>query len=109
MQEEYTRRALLPYLKDMIEEHASKINEINVQFQQLGTVGNTKNRNKAAPKSKTVIPVHVESDIESDTEIDTSQTMPQGDLQLNDSVLILSTLHPPEYCSTPHLHLDGWH
>ena len=62
MQEEYTRRALLPYLKDKIEEHASKINEINVQFQQLGTMANTKNRNKAGPKSKTVIAAQVDSD-----------------------------------------------
>ena len=101
MQEEYTKRALLPYIKVMIEKHASKLDEINIQFQQLGTVANTKNRNKPGPKSKTVIPVHIESDSESDTELDTSQTIPQGDQQLSDSVLILSTLHPPEYCSTP--------
>ena len=101
MQEEYTRRALIPYIKDKIEEQASKINEINIQFQQLGTMANSKTRNKAAPKSKTVIPVHIDSDVKSDTDLDTSQTIPQGDQQLSDSVLILSTLHPPEYCSTP--------
>ena len=101
MQEEYSKRALLPYLQNMIEENAAKIQEINVQFQQLGTMANSKNKNKVGPKSKTVIPVHIESDCESDTELDTSQTIPQGDQQLSDSVLILSTLHPPEYCSTP--------
>ena len=99
-QEEYTRRALLPYLENEIKKHASKIEEIN---QQVLRIGNSAGKSRNTAKNMNVIPVEKDSDNDSETEneIEPDETIPQDDLQLNDSILILSTLHPPDYCGTP--------
>ena len=71
----------------------------------------TASKTNLTPKNKKVITLEVDSvtdsesemefDSESETDTKEVEEIPQSDLQLSESVLLQSTLHPTEYLGTP--------
>ena len=65
--EQFYKRALLPYLQHEIRKHATRIEEINLHFQQLGSDGSSKNKRQNT-KSKASKMISEQQLDESDTE-----------------------------------------
>ena len=104
----------LPFLEKNSDIKASLIKKLNEQIRQ-GKRGE-KRQNPTGSKTnftphakKTQFEVDIENievndetiEEESDVESDLNQVIPQGDQQLSESVLILSTIHPPNLLGTP--------
>ena len=107
MAKTFSEKVLNPFFDSESRRRAQNITSINDQM------GNTlrgekrtryQTRTKETPQPKKMAPNEMDSDVELEeyeNEADFMQTIPQSDLQLSDSILVLSTIHPPALLGTP--------
>ena len=90
--EQFYKRALLPYLQHEIRKHATRIEEINQHFQQLGSNGSNINKRKNT-KSKTSKMISEQQIDESDTESELDESIISvGSEKQEDDVLEIEDL-----------------
>ena len=94
----FWKNVFLPFMESDSNRQALRINAINEQMTQgrrgeKRTMNPASNKTKYTPKSKKT---QVEAELEeAEWDDDMEEVIPQGDQQLGDSLLLLSTLHPP--------------
>ena len=94
----FWKNVFLPFMESDSNRQALRINAINEQMTQgrrgeKRTMNPASNKTKYTPKSKKT---QVEAELEeAEWDDDMEEVIPQGDQQLGDSILLLSTLHPP--------------
>ena len=105
MMKTFSQKVFLPFLEANSNLHAIRIKSINEQMRQGGRRGQKRptnpasNKTKFTPKSKRA---QMETELEeSEHEDGMEDVIPQSDQQLGDSILLLSTLHPPAMIGSP--------